>query len=229
MINQRGTEYSRKHNTLNSGSKEYFDVSLTDQWLDIKANLGIVKAYTGYELVDYVGYSGATSQMLFALSSEEPYLIDKVRKVVLLAPCTIYALAPPGSLEIFAAQLEILEIPGANWEADKAKVCSITSKRICESMDSWDGLQPTSLKSNVHIGQIFTVKKFQEYAEDWPSNKKGREIDLTKVQNIPVSLYTAQFDEVCEGWYADQAKEDLDEVLVNFEVETDPIGHLFYA
>ena len=52
---------------------------------------------------------------------------------------------------------------------------------------------------------------------------------MTKIKSIPVSLYTAQFDETCEGWYADQAKEDLDDVLVNFEVETDPIGHLFYA
>ena len=91
MINQRGTEYSKKHNSLEEGSKEYFETSLTDQWLDIKANIEIVKAYTGYELVDYVGYSGATTQMLFALSSEEPYLKERIRKTVLLAPCTIYA------------------------------------------------------------------------------------------------------------------------------------------
>lgn len=213
MINQRGTEYSRKHKQLEEGSKEYFDVSLTDQWFDIKANIEIVKAYTGYDIVDYVGYSGATSQMLFALASEEPYLKEKVRKVVLLAPCTIYASSPPGSLEIFAAQLEIYELPGANWQTDKEKVCSITNKKICEKLDYWDELQPTSLKSNVHIGQIYTTQRFQEFADDWPQNKKGRDIDVSVVESIPVSLYTAQFDELCEGWYADFLKENLDKVI----------------
>ena len=44
-------------------------MSLTDQWLDIKSNIEIVKAYVGYDEVFYVGYSGATTQMLYALAT----------------------------------------------------------------------------------------------------------------------------------------------------------------
>ena len=46
---------------------------------------------------------------------------------------------------------------------------------------------------------------------------------------MPVSLYTAQFDEICEGWYAEFQKEALDDVLVNFEVDTNPLGHDIFA
>ena len=65
-------------------------MSLTDQWLDIKANIEIIKAYIGYDELYYVGYSGATTQMLYALATEEPFLAERVKKVVLLAPCTVY-------------------------------------------------------------------------------------------------------------------------------------------
>ena len=46
---------------------------------------------------------------------------------------------------------------------------------------------------------------------------------------MPISLYTAQFDEICEGWYAELLKESLDDVLVNFEVDTDTRGHDIFA
>jgi lysosomal acid lipase/cholesteryl ester hydrolase len=71
MINQRGTEYSSKHETLDVSGKEFWDYSLTDQWLEIKANLETIKAYTGYDDSYYVGYAGATFQMLYALEKEE--------------------------------------------------------------------------------------------------------------------------------------------------------------
>ena len=76
---------------------------------------------------------------------------QRVKKVVLLAPCTIYAQKPPGALEIWTAGLDIYELSGPNWEDDKAKACTVTSKNVCSSLDYYDDLQPTSLKSNVHI------------------------------------------------------------------------------
>ena len=62
MMNQRGTDYSRGHTSLDAEtSKTYWDMTLTEQWLDIKANIEIIKAYIGYNELYYVGYSGATS------------------------------------------------------------------------------------------------------------------------------------------------------------------------
>ena len=69
MINQRGTEYSRRRTTLDAEvDKSYWDTSLTDQWVDIKANIETIKAFVGYDEVYYTGYSGATTQMFYALS-----------------------------------------------------------------------------------------------------------------------------------------------------------------
>ena len=61
--------------------------------------------------------------------------------------------------------------------------------------------------------------------------KRGREIDLNEMDGVPVSMYVAQFDDECEAWYSEANREILDnmDVLVNYEVETDAIGHLFYA
>ena len=69
MINQRGTDYSRKHTRLEVESKEYWDVDLNGLWKDIEGNIDIIKAYSGYDEVYYVGYSGATSQILYALAT----------------------------------------------------------------------------------------------------------------------------------------------------------------
>ena len=98
--------------------------------------------------------------MYYALAKQEPYLAERVKRAVLLAPCSIFATPPPGSLEIWAAQLDIYEMSGPNWDVDKAKACTVTDKYVCEAMDEFDGLQPTSLKSNVHIGQIAQEKVF---------------------------------------------------------------------
>ena len=61
MINQRGTDYSRKHTKLKVESKEFWDLDISDLWKDIEGNIEIVKAFSGFDDVYYVGYSGATS------------------------------------------------------------------------------------------------------------------------------------------------------------------------
>ena len=114
-----------------------------------------------------------------------------MNKVVLLAPCTIYAKPPPGALEIWTAGLDIYELSGPNWTDDKAKACTVTSKEVCESLDYYDDKQPTSLKLNVQMAQIKSMKRFQEFAEDWPQSRKGREIKLSEIKEIPVSMYVA--------------------------------------
>ena len=54
---------------------------------------------------------------------------------------------------------------------------------------------------------------------------------MNEMDGVPVSMYVAQFDDECEAWYSEANREILDnmDVLVNYEVETDAIGHLFYA
>ena len=61
MINNRGTEYSRRHNTLEPISKEFWDFDMFDMYEDIKANIDIVRYYLGFDIMWYIGYSGATT------------------------------------------------------------------------------------------------------------------------------------------------------------------------
>lgn len=89
MMNSRGTEYSRGHTQYETTEKAYWDFSIFDSWLDIKSNIDIIKAYLGYDTYWYIGYSGATSQMLYTLATQEPYLFERLRRAILLAPCVI--------------------------------------------------------------------------------------------------------------------------------------------
>jgi len=74
MMNQRGTEYSREHTSVDKNSQEYWDFDMFDQWLDIEANIRVMKSLVGYDDFWYVGYSGATTQMLFGMVEESAKL-----------------------------------------------------------------------------------------------------------------------------------------------------------
>ena len=117
--------------------------------------------------------------MLYALAKEEPYFESRLFKVVLLAPCTIYANPPPGILEIYTAGLDVFNISGDTWEADKEKACSVMNPIFCSDMDVFDDKQMTSFKSNFHMAQTWKAQQFQEFVLGYPEITKGRQIDLT--------------------------------------------------
>lgn len=48
MMNQRGTEYSRQHSQFEAETEAFQDFDLFDLWIDIKANIDIIKSYLGY-------------------------------------------------------------------------------------------------------------------------------------------------------------------------------------
>ena len=124
-----------------------------DMYRDIPENMAIIKSYLGYDISWYIGYSGATTQILYGMATDEPNLNGKIQKAILLAPCTIPAVEtkPPGALEIFTANIDVYEFSGPNWRNDKEKACTVTSAEVCYAMDQYDGLQSTSVISNVHL------------------------------------------------------------------------------
>ena len=121
MINNRGTEYSRRHTVFTDAQQDYWSFDIFDQYQDIKANIDIIKAYAGYDIMWYIGYSGGTTQMIYGMSQDEPYLANRIQKAILLAPCTIIEpeKKPPGALEIFTAQVDVYEFSGPSWKDDK--------------------------------------------------------------------------------------------------------------
>ena len=88
MMNQRGTQYSNEHTKFSIDSQEYWDFDQFDLWKDIEANIKVIKAYQGFDDYWYVGYSGATTQLLYAMVEHSTRFVDKMRKAILLAPCS---------------------------------------------------------------------------------------------------------------------------------------------
>ena len=208
MINNRGTEYSRRHTIFTDVQQDYWSFDIFDQYQDIKANIDIIKAYAGYDIMWYVGYSGGTTQMIYGMSQDEPYLANRIQKAILLAPCTIIEpeKKPPGALEIFTAQVDVYEFSGPSWKDDKQRACTVTSVSVCEAMDEYDRAESTSVMENVHMAQIAEQARFQEFVDDWPAIKEGIEIDLDSFESFPLSYHVAQFDDTCKTWYAEPLK-----------------------
>ena len=71
---------------------------MTSMWMDLKSNVETIKAQTGYDSLWYIGYSGATTTMLYALATQESIFRNKIRDAILLAPCTIPAVEKLGAL-----------------------------------------------------------------------------------------------------------------------------------
>ena len=182
LMNSRGTEYSRTHTVYEATEQAYWDFSIFDMWKDIEANINIIKSYLGYDTYWYVGYSGATSQMLYAMTLFEPFLFERLRRAILLAPCTIPKFPPPGAVEIWTSGIDVYEFSGPNWsESDERKACSVVSDEVCLQLNRYDNLEPTSVKTNVHQAQMNSMERFQEFVEGWPTNKMGREIRVSDV------------------------------------------------
>ncbi len=151
LMNSRGTDYSRKHVSFELTSPEFWNFDLFDMWQDIEGNIKTIKAYTGYDTFWYIGYSSATSQMLYAMQEQSPKLQRKLRKSILLAPCTVPEYSPPGALKIWKSGIDVYEFGGPSWETDQQKACTVIPESECDQLNAYNRNQATSIKMNSHI------------------------------------------------------------------------------
>jgi poly(3-hydroxyalkanoate) synthetase len=56
---------------------------------DDKANIKMVKARTGVDKVNFIGYSSGSQQILYALAEIEDEIADDLYSVATMAPCTL--------------------------------------------------------------------------------------------------------------------------------------------
>ena len=171
-----------------------------DTYEDIKKTIDIIKAYTGFQIYWYVGYSGATSMMFHAMLEKDPFFVDRLQYASLLAPCTIPEKAPPGAKKIFDSSIDIYQMGGKGWDELKIKACTILEKDECDQLDQYDGLQAVSVKYNAHLAQIREFSRFQEFTIP---NGLGAEVKFEGIQ-FYMSMYWNQFDTVCSSARADQ-------------------------
>ena len=88
--NNRGTKYSREHETLSAvDDNDYWMYTWADMGLyDDVANISMIRQRAGVDKMFYVGYSQGTIQMFYGLAHlESQFHAETLHKVVQLAPC----------------------------------------------------------------------------------------------------------------------------------------------
>lgn len=61
------------------------------------------------------------------------------------------------------------------------------------------------MKIETHFYQMSAVKRFQEYAPDWPEKKETTLYDYEgSIKSVPITLITGELDDVCPASYADR-------------------------
>ncbi|ORY83263.1 Alpha/Beta hydrolase protein [Protomyces lactucae-debilis] len=99
--NNRGNKYSKKHITLKSNDKRFWDFSMDDFALrDIPDSIAYVLHFTKQQNLSYIGFSQGTAQA-FATLSIHPSLNEMVNVFIALAP----AMSPRGLHNIFVDAL----------------------------------------------------------------------------------------------------------------------------
>ena len=94
MANNRGTQYSQKHISLDAEEdNKFWEFSWAEMGLyDVPANIKLVKEVTGKKPF-YIGHSQGTTQMLYALAKEKQrggsFYAHNLQKAVLLSVATL--------------------------------------------------------------------------------------------------------------------------------------------
>ena len=73
MTNNRGTQYSRQHTSLDATKdNKYWEFSWAEMGLyDDKSNIKLAKEKSGKDKVTWVGWSQGTTQLLYGLAKEK--------------------------------------------------------------------------------------------------------------------------------------------------------------
>lgn len=86
--NNRGTTYSRKHETLNPDKdKKYWEYSFPELGdFDAPAQIDFVREKTGAEKLTYIGHSQGTTQMFYGLATDHDFWVERINLFIALAP-----------------------------------------------------------------------------------------------------------------------------------------------
>ena len=145
--------------------------------------------------------------MLVTLADREGEVSQYISRAVLVAPCTV--IDPPSDepdlteksmSEVGQLQkLGIYYLPTDDWTADLQKL----KTEIPSLMEYAQYLQPSMAKNSAknydHMLQEKKTLLFQTYVSDWryPDKYLGRAYPLENIEEVQITLFVAEKDNVC--------------------------------
>ena len=91
--NNRGNKYSETHRSMqfNKNATAFFDYSFQELGeYDLPAQIDKVRLVTGQDKITYIGHSQGTSQMFYALTTNNKEIAAKVNLFIALAPVVTF-------------------------------------------------------------------------------------------------------------------------------------------
>ena len=221
MASNRGTKYCQEHLTLTVKDPEFWAFSWAEMGLyDDVANVKFIKERTGKK-VSYVGVSQGTVQMFYGLAKlEYAFFADNLFTFAAIDPCTIDVNEGTRLYEeglFHFADYGIYVFGGPNWKQDQKTICNNFDEEICEFAEGMAGGEPVSLQTAVHWAQNVIQNRYQEYAPDYMQGKTQTDlIDLSKIKNVPVTLWSGLLDTVCANAQAKITVAEIGERVTYF-------------
>ena len=192
--NSRGTKYSHAHVNPDISNHDYWDFSFdTMGELDLPPTIDYVLKQTSHQKLTFIGHSQGTTQMFYALATNEAFFAERVNvfislgSVLQMNSCKsklLYFMGIHDKLLLDTTDLlGINEIFPANWlvTGSMRLICGAIPQ-ICEfgtylivdedlSLDDASSLQVhmshfpsgTSMRCLAHYGQIMQSRVFQRY------------------------------------------------------------------
>ena len=238
--NNRGTEYSQGHETLEAKKDpEYWAHSYQEMGLyDDPANIDMITAKTGHDKIYYIGYSQGTIQMIYGLSHNEDYLSQKIIKAILLAPCKIangFKLddgkpnLPFYENNDFKLQdLGVYAIKGPNWVRDLIKICENLGSEYCHMLTmASPGIEAYSTQNELLIDMGFIEQRFQEWTPDYKIGTHTDLVPIDTISKVPIVMLAGTHDEVCSYSHAEQLRDEI--ATVEKFVTIVGEGHIFFT
>ena len=208
MGNNRGTDYSLGHKTLQTSDREYWNWTWSEMGLyDTPANVKFIKENTKRDKIQYLGYSQGTVQMFYALAHiEESFLADSIIKATMIAPCSVSTgladkdgnpdVAGYEASEWHYLDMGIYNVGGPDWDANLKKGCDTFGDMWCQYFSAYKGGigggdgQTFSVQDQMHWDFNYIQNRFQEWAPDYISKGivEAPLIPIETIDKVPIAM-----------------------------------------
>ena len=147
---------------------------------DVPANLKKVTEVAGVEKATYIGYSQGTSQMFYALATNDATVNAKVDRAIMLAPCLYIddetaEGSRPVTMDLYNSSVGVFESAGVyhigepNLDANTKKICTGAKENeaACETIKQAPYIRTMGVASLKQYYQVAISNRFQQTVADF--------------------------------------------------------------